>query len=115
VSVMLAARRVHTGPDEEVGKEPGAKTFTAVADGRLKTLQQLGRGSSATVTQCRWNSPNGGQQMVAMKKIRTELLQNPQEVKSFVSEVRLLRRLEHRWVGSHHACAAPKAPSPLTT
>ena len=64
-------------------------------DGRLQVLKHLGRGSSANVMQCSFSSM-AGKQMVAKKQIRTELLGDPQEVKTFLAEVKLLRTLNHK-------------------
>ncbi len=62
---------------------------------QLEIVKHLGRGSSATVVQCSFSSL-AGKQMVAKKQIRTELLGDPQEVKIFLAEVKLLRTLNHK-------------------
>jgi hypothetical protein len=46
--------------------------------GHLQTLKHLGRGSSAMVSKCSISTPKHGEQLVAMKMIHAELLDNPQ-------------------------------------
>ena len=84
-------------PKGPVGEQGDTRSFSATADCRLKTLQHLGRGSSAVVTQCSLSSPKtGSPRTVAMKRINRELLEQPQEVRAFLGEVRLLKQLDHR-------------------
>lgn len=45
-----------------------------------------------------FKSSNGAARQVAVKEIKTELLNDPVEVRQFVEEVKLLRKLKHKCV-----------------
>lgn len=71
---------------------------TYVDSHQLKLVRQLGAGAFATVALYEY-TPAGGSgatRLVAVKQMRTELLDDPAEVKTFVKEVELLRKLRHK-------------------
>jgi serine/threonine protein kinase len=65
----------------------------------LKTLKVIGEGAFATVEKCLYTpSEWGGQQtkIVAVKKLKPEIVSNEPDLKSFMDEVALMRKLKHK-------------------
>ncbi|GAB4820768.1 hypothetical protein N2152v2_007814 [Parachlorella kessleri] len=81
---------------------------------QLEHIKPLGSGSFADVSKCSFRPLlEGGQladapKVVACKQIRTELLGDPQEVANFVQEVKLLRKLNHKYIVGFYGCGWSK-------
>jgi hypothetical protein len=77
---------------------------------RLKLGRALGEGAFAKVQLAELlpadGSSGGKPRQVAVKALRQELLQDPEQVQLFGKEVALLRKLRHRWVGRGRRLAA---------
>ncbi|KAF8055751.1 splA [Scenedesmus sp. PABB004] len=63
----------------------------------LETVKTLGEGAFATVEQAWYTPPGGGTRfLVAVKRLKRELFENPSELTLFRKEVSLMRKLRHR-------------------
>ena len=64
----------------------------------LEEMCIVGKGTFSIVTKCTYTpqQSTSRQRVVAVKQIRTELLNNPREVATFLEEVKLLRKLNYK-------------------
>ena len=47
---------------------------------------------------CKYKTPTGGETLVAVKRLRPSIIRNKAELKNFVEETKLLRKLHHRYL-----------------
>ena len=71
-----------------------------VSQANLRNIRPLGRGAFAEVTLAALppEGKEGEERRVAVKTLHKNLLEDPDEVALFLKEVKLLRKLKHRWV-----------------
>ncbi|KAJ9520847.1 hypothetical protein QJQ45_014048, partial [Haematococcus lacustris] len=63
---------------------------------QLRTVKVLGEGAFATVELCEYTAtPGECSRMVAVKKLKPAALASPEDLKSFQTEVALMRKLKH--------------------
>lgn len=65
---------------------------------QLRTIVKLGEGAFATVEKCEYIPPTGPPRIVAVKKLKANIMQNEVDVTSFINEVTLLRKLQHPYI-----------------
>ncbi|GAB4820884.1 hypothetical protein N2152v2_007930 [Parachlorella kessleri] len=72
----------------------------------LEEMCIVGKGTFSIVTKCKYEPQQSGgrQRVVAVKQIRTELLNNPREVATFLEEVKLLRKLNYKYIVRFYGC-----------
>eukprot|EP00798_Chlamydomonas_sp_ICE-L_P005278 gene5278-18523_t len=62
---------------------------------QLRTIKKLGEGAFAYVEKCEYTDKGGEKNTVAVKKLKPGIMQNPDDVDTFMSEVNPpLRKLE---------------------
>ncbi|GFH11465.1 protein kinase domain-containing protein [Haematococcus lacustris] len=66
---------------------------------QLRTIKVLGEGAFATVELCEYTAtPGDCSRMVAVKKLKPAALASPEDLKSFQTEVALMRKLKHKGI-----------------
>ncbi|GFH29522.1 protein kinase domain-containing protein [Haematococcus lacustris] len=66
---------------------------------QLRTIKVLGEGAFATVELCEYTAtPGQCSRMVAVKKLKPAALASPEDLKSFQTEVALMRKLKHKGI-----------------
>eukprot|EP00798_Chlamydomonas_sp_ICE-L_P008146 gene8146-1394_t len=68
--------------------------------GMLRMAPALFRctGAFATVTKCEYTDNNGNRSMVAVKKLKPEVMENQEDFDDFMTEVSLMRKLDHPYI-----------------
>lgn len=66
-----------------------------IESAKLNKVCDLGSGAYAHVEWARWKQPNGQLKDVAVKRLKTHLINNDQELQEFVSEGQCLKRLRN--------------------
>ncbi|KAK9918800.1 hypothetical protein WJX75_007031 [Coccomyxa subellipsoidea] len=61
-------------------------------------MKEIGAGAFATVDLCTYRPPTGGEVLVAVKRLRPKIIRNTAELRNFVQETKLLRKLHHKYI-----------------
>mmetsp|Transcript_13051 Transcript_13051/g.37913 ORF Transcript_13051/g.37913 Transcript_13051/m.37913 type:complete len:497 (-) Transcript_13051:1501-2991(-) len=86
--------------------------INSIATSELKTIRRLGEGAFAVVDECEYQPLAGGpMQVVAVKRLKPEILGNTEDVQCFLAEVALMRKLKHSNIVAYVGVGEEKATS----
>ncbi|XP_062377363.1 activated CDC42 kinase 1 isoform X4 [Sardina pilchardus] len=82
-------------PTPSAGEQPAALTCL-ISERDLTLLEKLGDGSFGVVKRGEWQAPSGRVLNVAVKCLKTDLLEQPEGLDDFIREVNAMHSLDHQ-------------------
>ncbi|XP_063062720.1 activated CDC42 kinase 1 [Engraulis encrasicolus] len=83
-------------PSPSAGGDQPAALTCLISDRDLTLLEKLGDGSFGVVKRGEWQAPSGRVLNVAVKCLKTDLLEQPQGMDDFIREVNAMHSLDHQ-------------------